>query len=49
VWARIGARRAFMAGQLGLRLADEVLPLSNTPAWYPPFWLTPERAVIRTG
>jgi hypothetical protein len=49
VWARITARRAFMADQLGLRLADEVLPLSNTPAWYPPFWLAPERAVVRTG
>jgi hypothetical protein len=49
VWARIAARRAFMVDQLGLRLADEVLPLSNTPAWYPPFWLAPERAVVRTG
>jgi hypothetical protein len=47
VWARIAARRAFMADQLGLRLAEEVLPLSNTPAWYPPLWLTPGRVVGR--
>jgi hypothetical protein len=47
VWARIGARRAFMADQLGLRLAEEVLPLSNTPAWYPPLWLAPGRVVTR--
>jgi hypothetical protein len=49
VWARIGARRTFMAEQLGLRLAEEVLPLSNTPAWYAPFWLTPERVLMRTS
>jgi hypothetical protein len=49
VWARIGARRAFMAEQLGLRLAEEVLPLSNTPAWYPPFWLAQGRALTRRG
>jgi hypothetical protein len=47
VWARIAARRAFMADQLGLRLAEEVLPLSNTPAWYPPLWLAPDRVVAR--
>ncbi|MCL5999521.1 MAG: Xaa-Pro aminopeptidase [Chloroflexi bacterium] len=39
VWARIGARRAFMRDQLGITLADEVLPLSTAPAYLPPFWL----------
>jgi hypothetical protein len=37
-----------MADTLGLRLADDVLPLSNTPAWFAPFWLTPDRTVIRS-
>jgi hypothetical protein len=46
-WGRIVARRAFMADQLGLELAEEVLPLSNTPAWYPPFWLAPDRVATR--
>jgi hypothetical protein len=47
VWARISARRDFMARQLGLRLADEVLPLSNTPACYRPFWLLEDRVIVR--
>jgi hypothetical protein len=48
VWSRILARRAFMADVLGVRIADEVLPLSNTPAWFPPFWLAPEQIAART-
>jgi hypothetical protein len=47
-WSRILARRAFMADVLGLDIADEVLPLSNTPAWFPPFWLAPEQILART-
>lgn len=47
VWSRILARRAFMADELGLRIAEEILPLSNTPAWFPPFWLTPEQVIAR--
>ena len=46
-WSRVIARREFMADQLGIVLAEEVLPLSNTPAWYPPFWLTPDRVLAR--
>lgn len=38
-WRRIEARRAFMTDVLGIRLKPEVLPLSSTPAWLPPFWL----------
>ncbi len=44
-WARIQARRAFMAEELGIRLKEEVLPFSNIPAYLPPFWLNPERVV----
>ena len=39
VWARIDWRREFMRDQLGLDLAEEVLPLSMAPAYLPPFWL----------
>ena len=48
VWARIQARRAFMAGRLGLELAEEVLPLSAAPAYFAPLWLTPERALVQS-
>jgi hypothetical protein len=44
-WARIARRRAFMKETLGIRLAEEVLPFSNMPAYLPPFWLSPGRAM----
>ena len=44
-WTRIVRRRAFMIDTLGIRLKPEVLPLSNIPAWLPPFWLAPEKAM----
>jgi len=44
-WTRITRRRAFMKEVLGIRLADEVLPFSNIPAYLPPFWLSPRRAM----
>lgn len=44
-WARIQARRAFMAETLGIRLHPDVLPLSNLPAYLPPFLLRPDRAM----
>jgi hypothetical protein len=48
VWGRISARRAFMRDQLGIALADEVLPLSTAPAYLPPFWLK-NRMVCAVG
>jgi hypothetical protein len=39
LWVRIIARREWMRTELGIVLADEVLPLSIAPAWLPPFWL----------
>lgn len=36
-WRRIQRRRRFMATQLGIALDPSVLPLSNTPAWLPPY------------
>lgn len=44
-WERIQRRRAFMRELLGIRLKPEVLPFSNIPAYLPPFWLAPQRAM----
>jgi len=40
-WERIGVRRRFMQQALGISLQPEVLPLSNIPAYLPPFLLRP--------
>jgi hypothetical protein len=45
-WARIQARRRFMADVLGIELHPDVLPFSNIPAYLPPFLLAPNRAMI---
>ena len=45
VWHRIEARRDFMRDQLGIRLAPEVLPLSNAPAYLAPLLLRPSRVM----
>ncbi len=44
-WARIQARRSFMADALGIDLHPDVLPFSNIPAYLPPFLLRPDRAM----
>jgi hypothetical protein len=44
-WARILARRRFMADALGIELHPDVLPFSNLPAYLPPFLLRPDRAM----
>ncbi len=44
-WDRIGRRRQFMAKCLGIDLDDDVLPLSNIPAYLPPFLLRPDRVM----
>jgi hypothetical protein len=48
-WARIQARRAFMARALGIELHPDVLPFSNIPAWLPPFLLGTARAMTVAG
>jgi hypothetical protein len=48
-WARIDARRAFMRDQLGIDLHPDVLPVSNIPAYLPPFLLRPDRAMTVLG
>jgi hypothetical protein len=46
-WARISARRMFMARELGIELKPEILPFSNIAAWLPPFWMSPHLAMTR--
>ena len=41
MWGRVQARRAFMRDQLGLGLAEEVLPFSNCAGAVMPFLLSP--------
>ena len=47
-WRRIEARRAFMRDRLGIAISDDVLPLSNIPAYLPPFLLKPEMVLTKT-
>ena len=44
-WQRITARREFMVSELGFRIAPEVLPLSDMPAYLPPFLLRPDHVM----
>lgn len=39
-WFRIRARQDFMRRLLGVQIGDEVLPLSSTPAYLAPLWLS---------
>jgi hypothetical protein len=48
-WTRIQARRQFMRDSLGIDLHPDVLPLSNIPAFLPPFLLRPEHAMAMVG
>jgi len=45
LWKRVQARRRFVEEQLGIALADELLPFSSAPARFSPFWLSPGRAL----
>ena len=47
VAARIEARRRIMIEKLGIEIADEILPLSCLPAYFPPFWLSPGYALVQ--
>ena len=47
MWQRIELRRQFMAEQLGITLAPEVLPFSNFPAMVIPFFLDPRCTLAR--
>jgi hypothetical protein len=45
LWARIRARREYLLDSLGVRLRDEVMPLSCTCCYFRPFWLSPGKAL----
>ncbi|MDQ3162269.1 MAG: Xaa-Pro aminopeptidase, partial [Actinomycetota bacterium] len=45
LWARVLTRRRFLQEQLGIALADELLPFSSAPARFSPFWLSPGKAL----
>jgi hypothetical protein len=45
-WKRIIARKAFMLNELGIKLKDEVLPMSNIPAYYAPYFLNDKRVAV---
>lgn len=45
MWARVEARRRFMADALGIELHPDVLPFSNIPGWLPPYVLDTSRAM----
>jgi hypothetical protein len=49
LWQRVQARRRLMQEGLGIRLQPEVLPLGNTPALFPPYFLSPRRVCRATG
>jgi Xaa-Pro aminopeptidase len=49
MWGRIESRRRFMQDALGVRLAPEVLPLSNFPAMLVPFFMEPGMTLVRAG
>lgn len=46
-WTRIQQRRDMLQNVFGVQLHDEVLPMSNTAGYLPPFWLAPNLAMVR--
>jgi Creatinase/Prolidase N-terminal domain len=48
VWTRMQRRRTMLSKTFGIELHEEVLPLSNTAGYFPPFWLAPHLAMVRT-
>lgn len=46
VWQRIEARRRFVREELGVEMAEAVLPLSSIPLCLPPLWLASDRVFV---
>ena len=46
LWSRITARQGLLRDRLGVNVRDEVLPLSPTPCYFPPFWLELDKALV---
>ncbi|MEN6583931.1 MAG: aminopeptidase P family N-terminal domain-containing protein [Armatimonadota bacterium] len=47
MWKRIEARRHFAIDILGFNLADDLLPFSNIQARMMPYFLSPEKCIVR--
>ena len=47
VYARMMARRAFIADVIGIELSPSILPLSSTPLCLAPFWLKSSEILVR--
>jgi hypothetical protein len=45
-WKRIQQRRDFMVNEIGINIKAEVLPLSNTPAYYTPYLLNKNHVAV---
>lgn len=46
MWNRMQLRRDYMIGTLGIHLSEEILPMSNATAYYRPYFLNKESALI---
>jgi hypothetical protein len=46
-WQRIVARRDFMIKKLGIKIKEEVLPMSNIPAYYAPYFLSYNKVAVK--
>lgn len=45
MWNRIKARQKFMRDVIGINISDDILPLSSTPAYYAPLFLSPNHVL----
>ncbi|MCW4457868.1 aminopeptidase P family N-terminal domain-containing protein [Microbacterium sp. MPKO10] len=45
MWDRVQARRAMLADIFGIHIHEDVLPLSNTAGYLPPYWMRPDLAM----
>ena len=45
MWSRMQARRSYLIEEIGIKLSEEVLPMSNAAAYYRPFFLNKESAL----
>lgn len=45
MWSRMQVRRSYLIEEIGIKLSEEVLPMSNAAAYYRPFFLNKESAL----
>lgn len=45
MWSRMQARRSYLIEEIGIKLSEEVLPMSNAAVYYRPFFLNKESAL----